>query len=60
MKKQNYPTPSYIQPFQEAENKWEAKLVLKAIVFPPIKVLPWGYGFMYNNTFDVNQNKKSY
>jgi hypothetical protein len=34
MKKQNYPTPSCIQAFQKAEIKWEAKLVLKAIVFP--------------------------
>lgn len=60
MKEQNYPTPSCIQAFQEAKNKWEAKLVLKAIVFPLIKVLPSGYGFIYNNTSNVNQNKKSY
>jgi hypothetical protein len=41
------------------ENKWEAKLALKAIVFPHIKVFPLGYGFICNNTFGVDQNKKT-
>lgn len=59
MKKQNYPTPSYIQALQEAWKQMVSKTCFKRIFFPPIKVFPLGYGFIYNNTSSVDQDKKS-
>jgi hypothetical protein len=45
---------------KEHENMWEAIDALNAIVFPPIEVPPSSYGFIYNITSNVGQNKKSY
>jgi hypothetical protein len=39
---------------------WEAIDALNAIIFPPIEVPPSSYGFIYNITSSVGQNKNSY
>jgi hypothetical protein len=46
--------------WKKHENRWEAIDALNAIIFPPIEVLPSSYELIYNITFSVGQNKKSY
>ncbi len=60
MKEQNYPTPSCIQALQEAWKQMGGKTCFKKIVFPPIKVFPSSYDFIYNTSGGVDQDKKLY
>lgn len=45
---------------KEHKNMWEAIDALNVIIFPPIEVPPSSYGFIYNITSSVGQNKNSY
>jgi hypothetical protein len=59
-KQQNYLHPIVFKLSKENENRWEVGHILNATIFPPIEVIPRGYGFVYNITTSVGRNKKSY
>jgi len=52
--------PTIIKLSKKHENEWEAGHVLNANISPLIEVPPLSYGLIYNITFNVDQNKKSY